>query len=124
MKKTIIRALLYPMAASFLIATGCSKHGAQALAPEKIPAAMDKAFVKASSEPREIAQNVAAACLCQDSATAFADLEKLSQRTDLTPEQRATTAHAMATLFGKLRADSDNGNPAAQAVVHQYVSTR
>jgi hypothetical protein len=124
MKKNFIPGLLYSLATVSLIAAGCSKHTTQALAPEKVPAAMDQAFVKAVGEPKEIAQEVTTACQNQDAATAFVDLQKLSQRTDLTPEQRATTAHAMATLFGKLRADSENGNPAAQAVVHQYVSTR
>ena len=124
MKKTFISAGLVSLAASLLIGSGCSKHTTQALTPEKVPAAIDQAFVKATGEPKAIAQEVAAACQSQDTPTAFTDLEKLSQRTDLTPEQRTATVRAMATLFGKLRTDSENGNPAAQAVVHQYVSTR
>jgi hypothetical protein len=126
MKKTFNSAFAFAFAlgASWLVATGCSKHSTQALAPDKVPAAIDQAFVKATGEPKAIAQDVAAACQSQDTPAAFTDLEKLSQRTDLTPEQRATTAHAMATLFGKLRTESDNGNPAAQAVVQQYISTR
>jgi hypothetical protein len=124
MKKTSLPAALFPLAIYLLISAGCSKHGAQALAPEKVSAAMDKAFVKASGEPQEMAQEISTACQSNDTVTAFADLEKLSHRTDLTPEQRSATAHAMATLFGKLRADSDNGDQAAQAAVHQYISTR
>ena len=124
MKAIFIPVLLISLATGLPFATGCSKHTTQDLAPEKVPAAMNQAFVQASGESKELAQDVATACQSQNTATAFTDLQKLSHRADLTPEQRSTTSQAMVGVLSKLRTESDQGNPSAQAVLQQYLSTR
>jgi len=85
---------------------------------------MAEAFKQSTGDTKAMASASAAACQAQDAVAAFNDLQKLSQSSDLTAEQRAVTARAMAATFQKLRAASDNGDPAAQAALHNYISTR
>ena len=103
---------------------GCSKSDSKPLSEDKIPSAMSEAFKQSTGDTKAMASDCAAACQAQDTATAFKDLHKLSQSSDLTAEQRAVTARAMAATFQKLRAASENGDPAAQALIHEYISTR
>ena len=124
MKNIHIRQLAVSLLISLPVLAGCSKTGSTALAPDKIPTAMNDAFKKSSGETKELASECASACQCQNVTTAFVDLQKLSQSKELTPEQRAVTARAMATTFQKLRSASDSGDPSAQALLHQYLSTR
>ena len=124
MKTATIRFQALSVATALLATAGCKKSGPAALAPEKIPAAVNQVFNQATGETKEMATAVATDCQGQDSVKAFSELQALSHQPNLTPEQRATTARAMVTVFTKLRADSENGDAAAQAAVNQYLSTR
>lgn len=116
--------MILPLLISLPMITGCSKTGSTALAVEKIPTAMNEAFKQSSSDTKAMASECVAACQSQNVTSAFTELQRLSQNKYLTPEQRAVTARAMAATFQKLRAASDNGDPAAQAALHLYISTR
>jgi uncharacterized lipoprotein YajG len=122
MKKIYIQFLIISISLPLL--TGCSKTSSTALSSEKIPAAMNEAFKQSSDDTKAMVSECVTACQSQNVTTAFTGLQRLSQSKDLTPEQRAVTARAMAATFQKLRAASDNGDAAAQAVLHQYISTR
>lgn len=126
MKNSLKQLVVFPLALGLMLVPGCSKSssGPVTLAPEQIPTAMNEGFKQSSPEARELAGNCASATQNQDVTTAFADLQKLSRRNDLTPEQRSIAARAMATTMVQLRAASENGNPQAQAVLRQYLSTR
>jgi len=116
--------LVFSLMISLPILAGCSKTSSTALAPETIPTAMNEAFKQSSGDAKAMACECAAACQSPNVTTAFVDLQKLSRSQDLTAEQRAVTVRAMAATFQRLRAASENGDPAAQAVLHQYITTR
>jgi hypothetical protein len=124
MKRNHIQHLSFSLMISLPILAGCSKTSSTALAPGKIPTAMNEAFKQSSGDAKAMACECVTACQSQDATTAFVDLQKLSRSQDLTPEQRAVTVRAMAATFQRLRAASENGDPAAQAVLHQYITTR
>ena len=124
MNRNHIQYLVFPLLISLPFLAGCSKSSSTALAPEKIPTAMNEAFKKSSGDAKAMACECITACQSPNVTTAFVDLQKLSQSKELTAEQRAVTVRAMATTFQRLRAASESGDPAAQALVHQYISTR
>jgi hypothetical protein len=126
MNVNLTKILTGAVVALTVIATGCSKSSPKsvALSPDQIPVKMNQVFNQSSGETKDLANNCVSASQNQDAATAFLDLQKLSSRNDLTPEQRATTSRAMAGMFQQLRTASEQGNPAAQNVLHQYLSTR
>jgi hypothetical protein len=48
----------------------------------------------------------------------------LARQKDLTPEQRSIAARASVTCFKEVQAAASQGDASAQAVLHQYLSTR
>ena len=115
------------LALSLLIAAGCSKPGASAptpLAADKIPDAVNQAFAGAPEETRQQVASVVTDVQAKDSSTAFVDLQSLSARPNLSPLQRQIVVRAMQTTLQQVRSDATNGNPTAQKVLHQYISTR
>lgn len=126
MKKILNKSAVISLSLSLLIVAGCSKSSSSpvSLAPEQIPTAMNEVFKLSSGETRELVNNCISAGQSQDVTAAFTDLQKLSRRDDLTIEQRAIAARAMATTMVQLRAASEKGNPAAQSLLQQYMSTR
>jgi hypothetical protein len=105
---------------------GCSRHAAapQTLAADKIPAVVNQAFDQAPDETKEQATSYVTALQGQDAPTAFAQLKKLSTENNLNPQQRRVIAQAMQTTFKQLQDAAQNGNAAAKAAMHQYLSTR
>ena len=125
-EKILNKSAIILLSLSLLIAAGCSKSNSNpvTLAPEQIPTVMNEGFKQSSGETKELVNNCISASQNQDVTVAFADLQKLSRRNDLTPEQRAIAARAMVTTMTQLRAASEKGNPAAQKLLYQYMSTR
>ena len=115
---------MLPLLSFLLVWPGCSKSNSTALAPEKVPGAINEAFSQSTGETKSLADQAAAAAKNQDPVTAFTQLQSLASNHDLTPEQRAIAARAMAATMPQLKAASDKGDPNAQAVLHQYMSTR
>jgi len=115
------------LALSLMIAAGCSKSGSGGPAPlaaDKIPDAVNQAFVGAADDTRQQAASVVTDVQTRDSSMTFVDLQNLSGRPNLTPEQRQVVVRAMQTTLQQVRADATNGNSTAQKVLHQYISTR
>lgn len=126
MKTTINFAAL---AGSLLLAlaAGCSKSGPQpqqALDPAKVPAVINQAFQAAPDDSKQQAATFVSAFQGQDTPKAFEQLRKLSQQSNLSVDQRAAVSRAMQTTFQQLQAAAQNGDAAAKAAVHQYLSTR
>ena len=124
MKKIHINLAIVSLLFSLPILAGCTKAGATGLSSDNVPKVIDHAFNQSSGDTKAMVSECVSAYQARDVATAFSDLQKLSQHPDLSPEQRAVTARAMAATFPILRSASDNGDAAAQAVLHQYLSTR
>lgn len=115
------------LTSSLMLAAGCSKSGAGGPAPlaaDQIPTAVNQAFATAPADTRQQVASVVTDAQAKDSSTTFVDLQNLSARPDLTPQQRQIVVRAMQTTFQQVRAEATNGNPAAQKVLHQYISTR
>ena len=105
--------------------TGCSKTRSQtALDPAKIPETINKTFANAPDATKETASNYVSAFQSQDTSGAFMQLEQMNQDPNLTPQQRQVVAKAMQTTFVKLQAAAQNGDTAAQATMHSYLSAR
>lgn len=125
MKNPILTKTCMLAASSLIALAGCKKDsGSNALAVEKIPAAMNDAFDKAQPEVKTAAQEVVTAVQSQDSTKAFAQLRDLSARPDLNAQQRAAAARAMAAMAKKMSEAAANGDPNAAAYLHTYLSTR
>ena len=124
MKPLSLGRTLWPSLLLIAAVAGCSKNSATALAPDQIPVAVKQAFQQASGDTKALAGDVVSAVQSQDPATAFNSLQQLEQQKDLTPEQRAIAARAMAATMPQLQTAAQKGNPTAQAVLHRYLSTR
>ncbi len=85
---------------------------------------MDDAFKGAASEVKGAAGSVSAAIQANDDPRAFAELQQMSSRQDLTPEERRTVAAASAAMLTKLKASAAGGNKAAEDMVNAYRSSR
>lgn len=105
---------------------GCSKssNAFVTLAPEQVPTVMNQAFKQSTGETKELANECVAASQNQKSSAAFTKLEQLARQSNLTPEQRATAARAMAATFKQLRAASESGDQVATATMKRYLSNR
>lgn len=107
-----------------LVLAACSRHTAAALDSSKIPEAIQHAFRQSTGEAKEVATQVVTACQNQDFTAVFTNLQLLTQRTDLTAEQRSVAARAMVATMPKLQATAATGDANAQATLHQYISNR
>jgi hypothetical protein len=106
--------------------SGCSKPAAnvQALDPATLPATVNQAFEKAPDDTKQQATSYVTAFQGQDAPAAFTQLRQLSAQKNLSVEQRAVLAKAMRTTFQQLQASAQNGDAAAKAAMHQYLSSR
>jgi hypothetical protein len=110
-----------------VLAAGCSKSGPQsqqALDPAKVPTVINQAFQAAPDDSKQQAAAFVTTFQGQDAPKAFEQLRKLSQQSNLSADQRTAVAQAMQTTFRQLQAAAQNGDAAAKAAVHQYLSTR
>ncbi len=102
---------------------GCGRHQTsppKALASEQVAPAIETAFKEARPEIRETANNAVAAIRNQDEPRAFIQLQALSFRADLTPEQRTATARSMMSVLARLQIAAANGNKVAEEMLKQY----
>ena len=103
---------------------GCAKNQYASLTLDKIPGAINEAFSKTTGDLKSLADEAAAAAKSHDLVTAFTDLKILAGNQELTPDQRSIAARAMAATMPELRSAAEKGDPAAQAVLQKYFSTR
>ncbi len=106
-----------------ILFTACTKsdnQSLQAMDPSKIPQTVSQAFNQSPDETKQVVAGYVVAFQQQDVPTAFTQLQKVSDRDDLTPQQRAVVAGAMLTTIKQLQVSAQNGNSAAQAALHQY----
>ena len=114
------------LAAALLIFGGCSREtSAPAPLPvAQIPTTIKSAFTKANPDAQSSVNEYVTALQSKELPKAFSQLRDLSARRDLTPDQRAVAARAMATTFQQLRLAAEAGDPQAAAMVHSYLVTR
>ena len=127
MKTEIPTTFLLAALLSTTALVGCAKHAAVTpppLDPAVVSATVNHAFETAPDDTKQQATSYVSALQGQDAPTAFNQLQQLRAQKNLNPEQRAAVAQAMRTTFQQLQASAQNGNTAAQAAMHKYLSSR
>ena len=112
-------------ALGLLALVGCNKT-AQAPPPipiQEVPQTLENAFKNSSAETSQAA-NQAVSAVRAEEPTALVDLQELSERSDLTQEQRIIAARAMAAYLQKLRETADKGDKKAEEVLEHYRATK
>ncbi len=120
------QALVGAAAMGMLALVGCSKT-AQAPPPipiAEVPQTLENAFKNSSAEANQAANQAVAAVRGDEPATALSDLQELSERSDLSKEQRIVAAQAMAAYLQKLRETADKGDKKSEEVLQQYRATK
>ncbi len=102
--------------AVFLPAAGCGRGKAPKEIPTAdIPGEAGTLFAKAPPAVRELAAQATAALAAQDWSGAWVAFQALSERKDLTAEQRQFVASAIVSIGAELNKAGDQGDPHAAA---------
>ncbi len=110
-----------PAIACLLMAVGCGeKKAAEPLAVEQVPNAVENAFKEAPPEVKNSANEVIAAVQGKDEPKALVDLQNLSARSDLTPEQREAANRSIISLNQKLSEAAAQGDQRAAQALEVY----
>jgi hypothetical protein len=113
------------MIGATLAFVACSKNEPpKALAAEQVPGAVETAFKDAPAEAKTAAKEVVESLQGKDEVKAFFELQNLSSRSDLTPEQRQTAARSMLSVNERLRAAGANGDQRAADALQSYRSSK
>ena len=108
-----------------IMAAGCKDSGNRAaLTPEQIPTTVQNAFKDAAPDVKSLADDVAASLQNKEDPKAFGELQVLSARPDLTPEQREAAVRAIHTLTLQLAAAAAKGDQNAEEMLQQYRATK
>ncbi len=106
-------------------AAGCKPSANRAaLTPEQIPGTVTNAFREAAPEVKNLADEVAASLHNQEEPKAFWELQELSARPDLTPEQREAALRATLALNIRLQAAAAKGDKNAEEMLQRYRATK
>ena len=109
-----------------LLAAGCHRATppAPALTIEQVPQAIEQAFQLAAPEARENAGHIATVLRSNQDTEAFAELQTLSARPELSPEQRLAAGRSMTTLLERLRTAAAKGDKKAEDALDNYRATK
>jgi|SRR5690349_2382011 len=116
-----------PALVVFIGVAGCSRapvSSPQALAPEQVAPTLNSAFKDAKPEVKEAANGVVSALQSQDAPKAFVQSQNLTERSDLTPEQRTAAALSRAAALMQLQAAAASGNKAAEDLLQAYRASK
>lgn len=116
---------------SFLIAlllgAGCSRSSrdpAAGVPVEQVPATIEAAFNNAPIEAKHQAAEAVAALQSQNDTAAFVQLQNLSERSDLTPEQRKAAFASWMAVNARLQESAAKGNSAAQELLEKHRASK
>jgi hypothetical protein len=106
---------VFPVLLVLLAGPGCDPATKQLppLALDQVPAALEKAFSKAETETKELADSVAAFVRAQDYSKAYVSLETLLGKPKLSREQSQVTARSILTVNQALQEAQQKGDAAA-----------
>jgi hypothetical protein len=107
--------ILFSLLLVLLATSGCDR-ASKPLPPlplDQLPAALDKAFIKAEAETKDLADSAAAAVRSQDYVKATASLQAILGKPKLSREQTDVTARGMLAVREALGAAQANGDAAA-----------
>lgn len=103
------------------VAGGCSRNQAPAPLPaDQAPSVVENAFKEADPQVKTAATEVVEALQRKDNIKAFFELQDLSSRSDLTPEQREAASRSMLSVNEQLRAAASQGDQQAAEALQVY----
>lgn len=94
------------------------------LSAEELPAALEKAFVKAKPEVKELAGAIAGSARNRDYPGAYVGLQTLSAKPGLKKEQQQVLASALVTVNGLLQTAQSQGDPKAAQMLNYLRATK
>jgi hypothetical protein len=119
-----LRASLALALTAGVIASSCSKKEVEKpLAPSEVQAEIERAFKKAEPETQKAAQEVATS-VAQYEPKALEELQTLSTKPGLTPEQRRAADRAYYSYLVAMQQAATNGNAQAKAAIEKYKATK
>jgi hypothetical protein len=109
-----------------LAAVGCSrnKSAAQSGSPQESMKSVQSVFRNAAPDVKQQAGEVVTAVQSQNNVAAYAQLEYLSGRPNLTSEQQQAIFEMRMALVRQLQAESAKGNAAAEELLNKYRATK
>lgn len=110
-----------------LLSAGCSKSNPNSAAEvpvEQVPATIEAAFNNAPIEAKQQAAEAVTALQSQNDTAAFVRLQNLSERSDLTPEQRKAAFASWMAVNSRLQQSAANGNTAAQELLDKHRASK
>lgn len=118
-------ALALAFAFAFALA-GCGSRDRASRAPNPGESAtnVQSVFKDASEDVRQQAGEVVAAVQAQNPVAAYGQLENLSGRPSLTPEQQQAISDLRLVLVHQLQAQSAQGNAAAEELLNKYRASK
>ncbi len=107
-------------------ACGCNRNAGPPppLAAGEIPVAMERGFSKAAPDVKEVVGQVVSAVQSKDYPKAATVAQALSERPDLTSDQRLLVARAMLALNGLLQSAQAQGDADAAAALKFHQMTK
>jgi len=119
MKTEFTRAIWLLIALSLLGLAACNRTAGPPppLAVEQIPAEMQKAYSKATTEDKDMVGRLNSALQNKDYPAAYQFVQALCNTPIATKEQRMTSVRAMLTITSLLQTAQAQGDPNAAAVL-------
>src|SRR3989442_12100193 len=105
MKNLSMTRLAVAVVLVLMFAVACERSSAPPapLPIEQLPAALQKAFLKAKPEAKELVSQVLSALQGQDYSKAYLDLQTLAAKPGLNREQQSVASRAVVTANGLLQ---------------------
>jgi hypothetical protein len=122
---SLFRTHILAACCALALAAGCDRYEApKPLAAEQVPAAVENAFKDATPEVKSSAAEVVNSIQGKDEVKAFFELQNLTSRNDLTPEQREVASHSMLSMNERLRAAAAQGDQRAAQALQAFRSSK
>ena len=117
-----MKYLVLPLLLALACGTGCNRSvpPPTPLTAEELPTVMQQAFNEASSDVKQVAEQVIAAVQAQDYSKAFTGLQNLSALPGLTKEQSTVASRATLTVNSLLQAAQAKGDQKAAQTINTY----
>lgn len=104
------------------LSSGCGRESEQpaVLTSEQITGSVPDVFKGAPADIGQLAADVVDALGKQDYTTAWAKLQELNVRPELTPDQKAFVAESIASVGAEVNKAEESGSEAAQQALEFY----
>jgi len=107
-----------------ILCLGCHKQNADKPLPvSDIPQTIESAFKKADPEVSNVVQEVVTT-VSADQVQALEDLQTLSSRPNLTPEQRKAADRSFYSVLSQVQQAADRGDAKAKEAMQKYRATK